>query len=276
MRALSLFSGIGGFDLACEWAGIEVAGQVEIDPFCQRVLAKHWPDVPRMGDIREVRGDEFGAVDVICGGFPCQPVSQAGKRRGEGDDRWLWPEMHRLVDHLRPTWVVGENVYGLVSMGLDGVLSDMESLGYVCWTAVLPACAVGAPHRRDRVWIVAHSQEGGFRRERTPRGAGQSPRGGEDVADAESDLWRASGDDRPVAPDGRGQRSATGQVVGGLGRGADGLSPRLDGPLGWGPGWEDGIPRVTAHEPDRANRLKALGNAIVPEVAYQLLREMTA
>lgn len=280
MRALSLFSGIGGFDLACEWAGIEVAGQVEIDPFCQRVLAKHWPDVTRVGDIREVRGDEFGAVDLICGGFPCQPVSQAGQRRGEGDDRWLWPEMHRLIATLRPTWVLGENVYGLVSMGLDGVLADLEGLGYTCWTAVLPACAVGAPHRRDRVWIVAHAEQrecgkrhdpdvfGGWSHHAEQTGVGGR---GADVPDFTGDLRGPSGDDRPVAPNGSGQRAATGQVVGGLGRGVDGLPAGMDGPLGWGSGWEDGIPRVTAHQPDRAKRLKALGNAIVPEVAYHIL-----
>src|SRR5579859_5694725 len=154
MRMLSLFSGIGGLDLAAEWAGMEIVGQVEIDPFCQAVLAKHWPDVPRKADIYDVVGDEFGTIDIVAGGFPCQPFSVAGKRRGKADDRYLWPEMFRVITAARPAWVCGENVPALVGMALDDVCADLESAGYSCWPVLIPACAVGAPHLRERLFIV--------------------------------------------------------------------------------------------------------------------------
>ena len=128
----------------------------EINPFCRRVLGKHWPAVPIHEDIRELTADAVGPVDLICGGYPCQPFSQAGQRRGAEDDRHLWPEMHRLVDEFRPAWVLGENVAGHIGLGLDDVLSDLEASGYACRTFVVPAVAVDAKHRRDRVWVVAN------------------------------------------------------------------------------------------------------------------------
>ena len=134
---------------------MQCVGQVEIDPFCQDVLAKHWPNVKRIGDIREVKGDEFGTVDLVCGGFPCQPFSSAGKRKGKADDRYLWPEMLRVIQAYRPTWVLGENVAGIVNMALDTVLSDLETQGYQCEAFIIPACAVDAKHERKRVYIVA-------------------------------------------------------------------------------------------------------------------------
>lgn len=153
----SLFSGIGAMDYGLQRAGMKIAWQVEINDFCRAVLEKHWPDVPKYKDIREVKPDELEPVDLICGGFPCQPFSAAGKRRGTADDRYLWPEMFRVIKALRPRWVLGENVAGIVNLALDTVLSDLESEGYETATFIIPACAVGAPHRRDRVWIVAYS-----------------------------------------------------------------------------------------------------------------------
>lgn len=155
MKVGSLFSGIGGFDLGLERAGMEVVWQVEIDEFCNKVLAKHWPNVKRYGDIKNVTNLE--PVDLICGGFPCQPFSCAGKRRGKEDDRYLWPEMFRVIQEAKPTWVIGENVGGFVNMGLDQCVSDLEAEGYEVEPIIIPACAVNAPHRRDRVWIVANS-----------------------------------------------------------------------------------------------------------------------
>ena len=155
MKFISLFAGIGGFDLGLERAGMQCVGQVEINPFCQRVLAHHWPKVKRIGDIRNVNGTEFGAVDLVCGGFPCQPFSHAGKRRGKEDDRYLWPEMLRVIQAYRPAWVLGENVAGIVSMALDTVLSDLEAQGYQCEAFIIPACAVDAKHERKRVYIIA-------------------------------------------------------------------------------------------------------------------------
>ena len=163
MKAGSLFAGIGGFDLGFQWAGIETAWQVEKDPFCQKVLAKHWPDVKRYGDIydfiEEIKSSQVEPVDIIAGGFPCQPFSQAGKRKGQEDDRYLWPAMVEVISLLRPAWVVGENVAGILNMGFEDMLLELEGQGYRTETLIIPACAVNAPHRRDRVWIIANSIE---------------------------------------------------------------------------------------------------------------------
>ena len=164
---LSLFSGIGGLDLAAEWAGFKTTGQCEWGDYQTKVLEKHWPDVSRWKNIRTLTKESFyektgrRTVDIISGGFPCQPFSVAGKRRGKEDDRYLWPEMVRVIKELRPTWVVGENVAGIVRMALPDILSELEACGYRTRTFLVPACAVGARHRRYRVAIVAHSDSGG-------------------------------------------------------------------------------------------------------------------
>lgn len=163
MKLLDLFSGIGGFSLAAHWMGWETVGFVEIDPFCQKVLKKNFPNVPIYGDIKQFDGKKYnGSIDLICGGFPCQPFSTAGKRKGKNDDRFLWHEMLRVIKEVKPTWIVGENVAGLLSMGngsiLDDILTDLENEGYQTETFIIPACAVQAPHRRDRIWIVAHAE----------------------------------------------------------------------------------------------------------------------
>lgn len=157
MKFISLFAGIGGFDLGFERAGMECIAQVEIDGFCQKVLAKHWPNVPRYGDIRDVGKHNLPKADVICGGFPCQPHSLAGKRKGAQDDRNLWPEYFRIVTELKPTWIVGENVPGIRTTILDNILSDLESEEYTTRVLIIPACAFNACHRRDRVFIIAYA-----------------------------------------------------------------------------------------------------------------------
>ena len=181
---ISLFSGIGGINLACDWAGFTTILNCEIDPFCRKVLTKHWPKVPIIGDIRDVRKENVAnaesreswqqetrdrgedtsgrseEITLITGGFPCQPFSVAGKRRGKDDDRFLWPEMLRVISEFKPTWVIGENVFGIINMALDNVCSDLEAEGYEVQTIVLPACGVNAPHRRYRVFIVAHAFRG--------------------------------------------------------------------------------------------------------------------
>jgi DNA (cytosine-5)-methyltransferase 1 len=164
----SLFSGIGGFDLASEWMGWDNIFHCEWNEFGQRVLKHHFPTSISYGDITTT---DFtihrGQIDILTGGFPCQPYSQAGKRLGKEDDRHLWPEMLRAIREIQPSWVVGENVLGLVNWNgglvFDEVQADLEAEGYVVQPYVLPACAVNAPHRRDRVWFVAYSMRGGHR-----------------------------------------------------------------------------------------------------------------
>ena len=162
MRVLDLFSGIGGFSLGLESVGMETVAFCEMDKFCQKVLKKHWPDVPIHSDIKELDGHEYRrTVELVCGGFPCQPYSVAGEQRGSLDDRALWPEMYRIIQEVQPTWILAENVSGLLNMELKNVLSDLEGESYAAQTFVLPACSVDAKHRRDRVWIIAYANRQG-------------------------------------------------------------------------------------------------------------------
>jgi DNA (cytosine-5)-methyltransferase 1 len=188
----SLFAGIGGFDLGFERAGIKTIWQVEIDDKCRRRLAIRFPGAKQYGDIRECGADNLARVDVIAGGFPCQPFSQAGSRQGKDDNRYLWPEMLRIVAALRPAYVVAENVSGLLSLEdgriLDEVYDSLEAEAYETLPPlVVPACAVGAGHRRDRVWIIAH---------------------------APSDIRRTSGDGGPEPSDSSGE--ANSNTAGGI------------------------------------------------------------
>ena len=280
MQVLDLFSGIGGFSLGLKRAGMETIGFCEIDPFCRKVLAKHWPDVTVHTDIRGLNGKDYkGRADVICGGFPCQPFSQAGKRRGTEDDRHLWPEMLRIISEVRPTWVIGENVIGFVKMELDSVLSDLEREGYQTRAFIIPACGIDAPHKRDRVWIIAHANSEG--ESDGPVNEGPRPRqlelmadpdsgfssvtqqavqagrtttnsGGEDVAHSESErvqrLW-SSGEQKP--------HTYAGQKLSLCG------SERPE-PAHWKA--EPGMGRVADGIPNRVDRIKGLGNAVVPMV----------
>jgi DNA (cytosine-5)-methyltransferase 1 len=175
MTHLSLFSGIGGFELAAEAVGFRTVGQVEIDDYCNRVLEYYWPDVPRWRDVKDVTAESFerrtgikpGTLAVLSGGFPCQPFSAAGKRRGESDNRYLWPEMLRVICEIRPRWIVAENVRGILSIDtgrtFGRILSNLAENGYRVGWLCYGASDVGAPHRRERVFIVAHSESIGRR-----------------------------------------------------------------------------------------------------------------
>lgn len=164
LKALELFAGIGGIALAEQMAGIEVVGLSEIEEYPVRILKKNFPDTPILKDVRKINkqtlrevGIDPDTIDIVSGGFPCQPFSIAGKRRGTDDDRDLWPEMFRIIKEIKPNWVVGENVANFANMELDRTLSDLESEGYQTRSFVLPATAVGAPHQRMRTFIVANA-----------------------------------------------------------------------------------------------------------------------
>lgn len=306
MTHLSLFAGIGGLDLAAEWAGIETVGQCEWADYPTKVLEKHWPDVPRWRDIRSLTKESFHertglrTVDVISGGFPCQPFSVAGKRRGSEDDRYLWPEMLRVIEELRPRWVVGENVAGIVNMALDTALSDLEAKGYTAGAFIIPACAVGAPHRRDRVAIIAYNDGircvlRGYRGEGIP--AGQPPcyeanSGNTDVSDTDrirlrQDCYQSAFDEKRDNPAHREKRwpepSTAGRGSGNVShtnsfrleeQGEQGLPQRAEVPITDGGWWEvePDVGRVAHGIPYRVDRLKCLGNAVVPQQFYLIFK----
>lgn len=156
-QGLSLFSGISGLDLAFEWAGGKVFAMCEIEPFCRKVLRKHWPYVPLFEDVREMKGADVGAADIIYGGFPCQPFSVAGNKKGKDDSRYMWPEFSRLVREIRPRWVMAENVPGILHIAVDDICSDLEHQGYKVGIWDFEAAAVGAKHKRERIFFVAHT-----------------------------------------------------------------------------------------------------------------------
>lgn len=288
LRVLDLFSGIGGFSLGLErTGGFETAAFCEYAEWPRKVLAKHWPNVPIFEDVRTLKGTDIdGPIDVVVGGYPCQPFSTAGRRKGKEDDRHLWPEFNRLVAELRPAWVIGENVAGHISMGLDDVLSDLERQNYACRTFVIPACATDAPHRRDRVWTVAHAtqlqRDGG--REHPEPSERQIPQSGKrggakHVSNAKRQRGRSRDTQRKNAAHAGelhcGSRGDAGRMGAGfakprMGRMADGLPAGMDGPCRWPD--EPDIPRVAKGVKDRVNRLKALGNAVVPQIPEMIGR----
>ena len=288
MKILDLFSGIGGFSLGLEAAGFETAAFCEYDKEAQKVLRKNWPDVPIFSDVKTLTKQELqhnGIQDIglICGGYPCQPFSIAGQRRGAEDDRHLWPEMFRLIQELRPTWVIGENVAGHINMGLDEVLTDLEAEGYTARTFVIPACAVDAHHRRDRVWTVAHanseSESDGPKHEQrmvenASSGSGrdsQSVIGRQDneaERSQDTDTITRSGENVAHTAFGISKRSSKEQVpgIGNFSR-ESGRSGQ-DQPRRWSV--EPNVGRVANGVPRRSHRLKQLGNAVVPQVVEQI------
>lgn len=238
MKVLDLFSGIGGFSLALERAGMETVAFCEYDEKARLVLNKHWPNVPMYNDVRTLTGEQLekdGITDIglICGGYPCQPFSVAGKREGQADDRHLWPEFFRLIKEIRPTWVIAENVAGHINMGLEDVLADLESEGYQCQTFLIGACAVGAIHRRLRIWILAYSDLSHGKGRRVSSGVQKkfSVTCGRSVNRKTSKKMDFSGF----------KNSIDGETMPKVDRNNDGVSGRMD-------------------------RLKQLGNAVVPQI----------
>jgi DNA (cytosine-5)-methyltransferase 1 len=260
----SLFSGIGGIELGLECTkGFKTIWFIENDDYCQRVLRKHWPEVPIYGNIKQIDFTELEWPEMLTGGFPCQPVSVAGKRKGEKDERWLWPEFARAIRQIRPRIILVENVPGILSRGFGSVLGDLASLGYDAEWNRVSASSVGALHRRERIFIVAYNDSGRLKESNLSiRQLGQDKtstifmRHGQAMADSERDagsqcrengrmgwLWK------PTAENTRGQW----EVEPDVGRVAHGISARVD-------------------------RLRCLGNAVVPQVAQwigeQILRRL--
>ncbi len=345
---ISLFTGIGGIDLAAEWAGFETVLMVENNTYCQKVLKKHWPDVPILEDIfnvkretieeaiadalgrgkqqserdiaegrgrsgdsgkagimadteswgcgraelqcdkektdrgwgynalqsdktrrgRETRQTTDSPVTLITGGFPCQPFSIAGKQRGKEDDRYLWPEMFRVIKEVRPRWVVAENVAGLITMGLDDCLSDLEGEGYITETFLIPACAVNAPHRRDRIFIVANTRSKRWRGRSNGNEEGYIrplQTSGPSSEDKQQDVADTSRERLQRAIYAENSNCQAGSIKQG-GEIARAISQANQWAV------EPELGRVAHGIPSRVDRLRCLGNAVVPQQIYPILK----
>jgi DNA (cytosine-5)-methyltransferase 1 len=252
MNHASLFSGIGGFDLAAEWTGWDNVFNCEWEEFPRKVLKHHFPNAKQYEDIKDFNATQYhGRIDVLSGGFPCQPFSVAGQRKGTEDDRHLWPEMLRVIGECQPRWVVGENVRGLVSWSdglvLETCYSDLENLGYSVQSFIIPACATGAPHRRDRVWIVAHNHNGNGNAPNTDserrhdENEWKRQRTKVSFANSKTNTWQEFPTVSPICG------------------GDDGLPKELDG--------------ITFSK-WRMESIKAYGNAIVPQVAQRIFESI--
>ena len=263
----SLFSGIGGLDLGLERAGMEVIWQSEIDPYASKVLTKHWPKVPNYGDIKAINWRDVVRPDVICGGYPCQPFSLAGRRAGEDDPRHLWPWVLNAISELRPKYAILENVRGHLSMGGTSVIADLATVGYDAEWHLVSAASVGAPHRRDRIVIIAHpNNSGSGTSERSAdNNWSQEIKGQNNVA--QCGLSRPSADvaDYDSKWDGFDRSPETSRQArffrsDNTRREASNVSRQW-----WAT--EPDVGRVADGVPSRVDRLRGLGNAVVPQVA---------
>jgi DNA (cytosine-5)-methyltransferase 1 len=293
----SLFSGIGGFELGFEWAGFQTEWQVEINEYARRVLAKHWPNVERHTDVREVGKHNLKTVDVLIGGFPCQDISTAGKGVGiEGGRSGLWSEYARIIGELRPKYAVMENVAALVYRGLGRVLGDLAEIGYDAEWQVLSAAAFGAPHQRERIFIVGYPHDDGLDGPQVGVGSVQGSYRNSERAHQLVELARPSrqgqGNDggggngkcsnvaytSRIYAQGHSRRQGKVQLRRSswweaeplMGGSHDGVSRELDGSDGHKAPWERGIERTVTDLPYRVERLIGLGNAIVPQVAQYI------
>ncbi len=308
MRHVDLCSGIGGFALGFEMAGLSKPILFcEIDKWCQKILRQHWRDVPILENVKDLANDPARLVpdcEILTAGYPCQPFSTAGKRKGAEDDRHLWPYIMQIVTCKRPSWCVFENVSGHISLGLDKVLSDLEAEDYATRPFVIPAAGVDAPHRRDRVFIVAHANRSSDRRtsredEETDGEVSQWDDSG--VANQSSEVCTSLAYPNDEGLQGRvrqGQTGTQGQSGGHVTqrssdvayadseRGCGGDTQRQDAEdVGQPPrdswnvtggvetwGVEPNVGRVANGIPKRVDRIKGLGNAIVPQIAEQIGR----
>jgi len=289
MRHASLFSGIGGFDLAARQVGWKNVFQVEIDSYATRVLEKNFPKVKRYSDIYDLKAKKYeNKIDIISGGFPCQPFSVAGKREGARDNRYLWPQMLRIIQECKPSWVVAENVYGILNidggMVFEQVCLDLETQGYEVQAVIIPAVGKDARHRRDRVWIIGYNvgnaQHNGPSPKPTRRRVqykSKKPKGEKSVRKSpraskpsEDVAHTKSGGTRGVRDSKKKTRSCQSHELSGGKRGLSGA----DDPIEWSSQWEvePDVGRMAHGIPNRVDRLKGLGNAIVPQIAYEIFK----
>lgn len=283
MNHVDLFSGIGGFALAAKWAGFTTTQFVEIDSFCQKVLTKNFPDIPIHDDIKTFTTS--AKIDLLTGGFPCQPFSVAGKRKGKSDDRYMWPEMLRVICSASPTYVLIENVTGIISIALDDILLDLERERYATRIFVLPASAAQAPHKRERVWIIANRHgkrcdmwcdtwEKRFSQENINRNVQAIQSEWEKLKpqswkNFNAQNWLANTDS--IAGEQTNSKTKPIKKTGNAWMGYSGQNRSTTSESHWQenqppiPGMDDGLPF-------RLDRNKALGNAIVPQIAYPILK----
>ena len=280
LRILDLFSGIGGFSLGLERAGMQTVAFCEIDKVAQQVLRKHWPNVPIFDDVKTLKGEQLGTIDVICGGFPCQDLSFAGKGAGlTGARSGLWWEFHRLIKEIKPSWVIIENVAALRSRGLDKVLGSLAEIGYDAEWHCVPASAVGAPHQRDRVWIVAYPQCHGLFASSVTRSVEETVR------------QESPGSDNALDVKGTSSVSSAGANVAdtdvlGTQVPVEGRHPSQQVLRGTSEAWrvavgqcwsvEPDVGRVANGVPNRSHRIKQLGNAVVPQIPELIGRAINA
>ena len=300
LKHLDLFSGIGGFSLGLEATGyFDTIAFCDYEPYCQKVLRKHWPWVTIYDDVKELNSERLSSnghtkIDIITGGYPCQPFSIAGRQKGEQDPRHVWPEMFRLVKELRPTWVIGENVSGHIKLGLDTVLENLESEGYSARAFSISASSIGAVHQRERVWILAHSgctqHEGAFfgsqdedetRKETANKFERSSETSHLDVADTEGIVSNGR-EHRQHTEEGDTEGQARRESSNVAHTDIEGLEGRWsqcelregqeEGQIGWSQWWESepSVGRVAHGVSKRVDRLKSLGNSLVPMIPYYI------
>ena len=275
---LDLFSGIGGFSLGLESTGVvKTVAFCDYEKWCQKVLKKHWPHVQIYGDVKELtherlKEDGIDTVDIITGGYPCQPFSVAGSQKGEQDPRHVWPEMFRLIQELRPTWVIGENVSGHIKLGLDTVLENLESEGYATRAFSISASSIGANHQRERVWIMANTT--------THRSFDESKRNIRNMGE-KSEAKERAGNKFTVRSEARSSKVSNTNGEGSQRYGSEYQlrKSQEEGKTSWLRWWESEprIRRVAHGIPQRVDRLKGLGNAVVPQIPFLLgltIREM--
>jgi DNA (cytosine-5)-methyltransferase 1 len=313
LKHLDLFSGIGGFSLGLEaTGGFETVAFCDIDKYSKKVLKKQWPNVKQYEDIKELnygrlKADGIGPIDIITGGYPCQPFSVAGRKKGEEDPRHLWPEYFRLIKELRPSWVIGENVSGHIKLGLDTVLENLESEGYSARTFSISASSVGAKHQRERIWIVANTRQHGGRieptgnTESTGRGSlettersantdtiSRSSKGEETLANSVELGLEKHGHSETTESIKRGETMADTNVEGWQGRIHRGQNKEWESQQRYfgrnsaahgqqEQNWWDTEPelgRVAHGIPNRVDRLKGLGNSLVPQIPFYIAQSI--